>query len=126
MRLMCFCLFFLITALCLSAKSNNIISISGNVVEKENFGPPNFGETPEQDVREISYFVFFDTPKQFIVNGEKKEIKEMQLIFYKLSNNKNEFIPDRNYLFTGHIESAETGHHHSNFIFIVDEYHLEE
>ena len=125
MRFMSFCLFFFITALCLSAKSKNIITISGNVVEKENFGPPNFGETPEQDVREVSYFVCFDAQKEFILNGEKKEIKEMQLIFYKLNINKKKLIPGRNYLFTGYIEAAETGHHHSNFIFIVTDYYFE-
>ncbi|WP_407436573.1 hypothetical protein [Treponema sp.] len=111
--------------LCISAKSNNTINVSGKIIQKENYGAPNYGETPELDSKEVSYYICFDAPRKFIVNGKSSSIKEMQLVFYKSKNAKNDFLSGKNYLFTGCIQPAETGHHHTDFIFIVYDYRLD-
>ena len=125
MKLKLFSIIIILIVVCISAKNNNIIKISGKVIQKENYGPPNYGETPDIDVIEVSYYMCFDVPRNFIVNGKTTEIKEMQLVFYKSKPLKNDLLIGKNYLFTGCIQPAETGHHHSDFIFIVYDYRIE-
>ena len=109
----------------MSAKSNNTIKVSGKIIQKENYGAPNYGETPELDIKEVSYYICFDAPRKFVVNGKSTDIKEMQLVLYKSKKSKSNFNSGKNYLCTGYIQPAETGHHHTGFIFIVYDYRLE-
>lgn len=125
MKFKYFILIIFLIVLCISAKNNNIINISGTVIQKENYGAPNYGETPDIDVKEVYYYICFEVPQKFIVDGKTTEIKEMQLLFYKSKKLKNDLLIGKNYLVKGCIQPAETGHHHSDFIFIVYDYRLE-
>ena len=100
--------------------------ITGKVIEKEYYGPPNYGETPELDAKEIGSIICFDEPKNFFVDEKLAVIKEMQLVFYKSFYKDNDWIPGKRYSFTGRIIPAETGHHHTDYILLVDDYNLEE
>ena len=97
--------------------------ITGKVIEKEYYGPPNYGETPELDAKEIESIICFDEPQSFNVKGCSIAINELQLVFY---NSENNCIPGKRYSFTGRIIPAETGHHHTDYILLVDNYNLEE
>jgi hypothetical protein len=38
------------------------VQLAGALETEEHFGPPNYGETPEQDAREIAYVLVLDRP----------------------------------------------------------------
>ncbi len=100
--------------------------ITGKVIEKGYYGPPNYGETPELDAKEIETIICFDEPKNFFVDEKLAVIKEMQLVFYKSFYKDSDCIPGKRYSFTGRVVPAETGHHHTDYILLVDNYNLEE
>lgn len=104
------------------SETPNDISIHGKVLSKEVYGPPTFGENPNLDVKEKVYYLSWDKAEEFIIDGKSTKIKELQLIF--LSSKKNlislqEGIP---YDFSGKINIAETGHHYTEYIFIVNNF----
>lgn len=101
------------------SNSPNRIQIVGKVKQRFFLGPPNFGETPEMDRKENPFFIYLDKPLVVKNDDDEIVINEMQLIF-KASNEKHKFLQDSNYSFLGYVIPAESGHHHSDFIFIVE------
>jgi hypothetical protein len=101
--------------------------IYGNVVLKQFYGPPNYGETPEEDRIEYHYVLELYDPITF-TKGWKREVKvrveKIQLIF-----NSDEMINRIDLNWGGHVVEGklyfpETGHHHTPLIMIVDRINL--
>ena len=108
------------TILYIIPDSQNYININarGNIILKQFYGPPNYGETPEIDKIESYYVLQLNEPITFTHGYITETVKEIQLI---ITDNKNiELNIDWNYIVTGNAFFAETGHHHTPIIIIVN------
>ena len=56
--------------------------IFGNVLLKKFYGPPNYGETPEEDEIEFHYILQLYDPITFSKGFKTVTVEEIQLIFY--------------------------------------------
>jgi len=95
------------------------VKINGNIILKQFYGPPNYGETPEIDSIENHYVLKLNEPISFSNETEIIIIDEIQLIldFNKLTDEIN---PNIDYLVVGRAFFRQTGHHHTQIIIIVD------
>jgi hypothetical protein len=94
------------------------IHIFGNLLLKQFYGPPNYGEISEID-RIESYYVLQLYEPIIFTNGLKTEtVEEIQLILN--DNIRKEFTINWSYIIDGRAFFAETGHHHTPIIIIVD------
>ena len=94
------------------------ITLTGSIVEKSFYGPPNFGENPKDDSIEKYFFLLLNKPILYNYKGQYILIKEIQLVctdFYQ-----NNFAEGGGYTVVGIIQKAETGHHHTDFVLIVE------
>ncbi|MBR5932894.1 MAG: DUF4431 domain-containing protein [Treponema sp.] len=110
--------------------SGRLIRLSGKLEKKFSYGAPNYGETPEQDAKEYYYVLVFDSDKTVDVDGENVTVKEIQLIFSstvntRIQNKKLKLKEGKNYVVKGKLFRAETGHHHTDYVFYVEECFLE-
>lgn len=97
----------------------SISKLSGTIIIRQFYGPPNYGESPKTDSKEYAYLLKFSNPisvfdeKGNEVVGNTEEIQlvspENSLVKYK---NKTVTIE-------GTLFSAETGHHHTPVLLIV-------
>ena len=95
------------------------ISISGNIILKNYFGPPNYGETPEIDIKEKHYVLKTNKIITFSNGIEVIKVKEFQLIFLT-KDFAGDIDPNKNYLVIGNAFYAQTGHHHTPIIISVN------
>ena len=106
-------------------------ALTGRLEKRWSYGAPNYGETPEQDAKEFYDVLVLDTPQYFILDGENIELKEVQLLFYKsvyypFSADSKSVFENKKYTMSGKLQRAETGHHHLDFILLVEQYKLNE
>jgi hypothetical protein len=98
--------------------NQNEIKINGNIVLKQFYGPPNYGETPEIDRIEDHYVLILYEPISFSNGFEIIIVEEIQLIF-----NINKTIRNINsnwdYIVTGEAFFKQTGHHHTPVVILV-------
>lgn len=109
---------------------DKVIMLSGKLEKKFSYGAPNYGETPEQDAKEYYYVLVFDSDKKVDVDGENVTVKEIQLIFSstlntRIQNKKLKIKEGKNYTVKGTVFRAQTGHHHTDYVFYVEECFLE-
>lgn len=109
---------------------DKVIKLSGKLEKKFSYGAPNYGETPEQDAKEYYYVLVFDSDKKVDVDGENVTVKEIQLIFSstlntRIQNKKLKINEGKNYTVKGTVFRAQTGHHHTDYVFYVEECFLE-
>jgi hypothetical protein len=99
------------------------IMFEGKIVMKEFYGPPNYGENPDTDVIEHPHFLILHMPTLIEVGGVIKNISELQLIFINIDFIKyKEIINDQEeYIISGDLFLAHTGHHHSEVLISVNE-----
>lgn len=94
------------------------IKITGAIENKAYYGPPNYGETPEMDITEKVYIITLDVPIKITIGGKTEYIECMQII-----QSKMEQTIDLSKLssgtFIGDVFEAETGHHHTKYIFLI-------
>ncbi|GHV07140.1 hypothetical protein FACS189485_16940 [Spirochaetia bacterium] len=90
----------------------------GIVKLKEFYGPPNFGETPSIDKIEYHYVFILLEPITFKKELEIVTVEEIQLIFP--NGIKKEIEDGGGYIIEGRLFFAETGHHHTPVILIVN------
>ena len=117
-------IFFFLCSFALFSNEINEVILNGNVVVTQNFGPPTYGERPEIDKKEMSYILCLDEKKEFVVHGEKIRTDKLQLLFYKPKNRNITFDANKKYEFRGSIEPAQTGHHYTDYIFIVSDFNM--
>jgi hypothetical protein len=102
----------------ISDNQNEInINISGNIILKQFFGPPNYGEMPEIDKTETYYVLQLNEAITFIQGNNKEIVNEIQLVFIDSIN--LELKKDCNYIVKGNAFFAHTGHHHTPIILFV-------
>ncbi|QNL96224.1 hypothetical protein [Treponema sp. Marseille-Q4132] len=100
-------------------RDKKIITLTGSIVKKSFYGPPNFGETPNNDNIEIYFFLLPDTPILYDDEGKHICLKEIQLVFTAVY--RKNFDAGKNYTVSGKMQKATTGHHHTDFILIVED-----
>jgi hypothetical protein len=92
-------------------------NIYGQITLKNFYGPPNYGETPDIDRIESYYVLKLLEPITIVSGSEKIKVEEIQLLFIGGSGNK---IDRGSYTVEGKLYLAQTGHHHTPVILIVD------
>lgn len=101
--------------------SNSLIQLTGKIDQKSSFGPPNYGETPDIDKKEIYYCLSLDKLQKVEFCGKKVLIKNIQLIFNSQTHLESSIVIGEKYIVYGYLQFSETGHHHTDCIFIVED-----
>lgn len=106
-------------------------ALTGRLEKRWSYGAPNYGETPEIDAKDYYDVLVLDSPQSFELNGKIIELKEVQLLFYKsvyypFSADSKSVFENKKYTMSGKLQRAETGHHHLEYILLVDNWFLEE
>jgi hypothetical protein len=102
--------------------------IYADVLLKQFYGPPNYGETPEEDIIEYHYILKLYDPITFS-KGMRDDvieitIEEIQLIFNNEEMIKIIDLNWRGHVVWGKLYFSETGHHHTPLIMVVDRINL--
>lgn len=107
----------------------NISVIEGTLITRLHYGPPRFGEDPENDEEEYPFILQLDTPIDVITedtdtaNLDKFDVLEVQLVlrgepYLDIAKQyKNKYIKVKGTFFI-----AFTGHHHTEVLMVVDEF----
>ncbi|HZJ99383.1 MAG TPA: DUF4431 domain-containing protein, partial [Tissierellaceae bacterium] len=106
----------------------NVSIIEGTLITRLHYGPPNFGEDPDNDEKEYPFILLLDDSIKVIaketdmINSSISDISEIQLVLrgnphlHIAKQYKNKHIKIQGTLF-----SAFTGHHHTKVLMVVDE-----
>jgi hypothetical protein len=95
------------------------ININGNIVLKQFYGPPGYGETPKIDSVELFYVLILDKPIMVSSEGETFAVKEIQLsLDEKIKRN---FSNNKDYIIKGKAFFWHTIHHRTPIVISVDE-----
>jgi hypothetical protein len=104
-----------------SAKGNcttdgqRVEGIRGRVVMESHSGPPNYGETPRQDSKQMYPVLHLQTPIQFCGNEERPLIvKSVQIVPLKPRK-----IDRRQSRWNGALMRAQSGHHVTAVVLLV-------
>jgi hypothetical protein len=89
----------------------------GNIVLKQFYGPPNYGETPAIDSIETFYVLILHGPMTIKHGSETVTVEEIQLTS---NNNIKNINANQKYYITGRASFWQTGHHHTPIIISVD------
>jgi hypothetical protein len=108
---------------------NELIKLEGTISLSDYYGPPNYGESPQTDQIERYYILSFDDDTELYdqTSLEKYKIKEIQIIYNKNTEKTLTQIIDfsqfigKKISIKGYLYKAETGHHHTQLIFIVEQ-----
>lgn len=106
----------------------NVSIIEGTLITRLHYGPPNFGEDPDNDEEEYPFILLLDDPINVIAketdtfNSSISNISEIQLV---LKGNPDvdmaKQYKNRHIKVQGTLFSAFTGHHHTKVLMVVDE-----
>jgi hypothetical protein len=99
-----------------------IVSLTGTIVSQMQYGPPNYGEDPAHDAKEVYWYLQLDDP--VCVNGRKDHSEEMQgeqnvrkvQIVYLTGYPKGGNWINKRASITGTLFHAITGHHHTKVL----------
>jgi hypothetical protein len=97
-------------------ESENVV-LAGVICLKSFYGPPNFGETPEMDRTENFYVLVLENYIIVNNNGIETKIQELQLI--SSGDFLEELDLDKIYTVEENIIEAQSGHHHTKYVFLV-------
>ncbi len=107
----------------------SVATLVGQLVKKEFYGPPGYGEDPKIDSKESAAILLLSSPikvfaeKDDQFNETRDNIKEVQLINIKRIALSNFF--QKKVKVTGKLTSAITGHHHTDVLIEIDEIQLQ-
>lgn len=106
----------------------NVSIIEGRLITRLHYGPPRFGEDPDNDEQRYPFILLLDEPINIIaedtdtLNSNKSNVSEIQLVLKgkpyvdMAKQYKNKYIRVQGTLFT-----AFTGYHHTEVLIDVDE-----
>lgn len=99
------------------------VTITGVLEERTYPGPPGYGETPEQDVREKGYYVVPDQPLCTLSDGEyndaRRGVELVQMVFVNGRDAAARPFLGRRVAATGALFVAVWGHHHAPILLRV-------
>ena len=84
------------------------------IILKDNYGPSNYSEDPENDIIETYYNILLQRPLRIKINNVNNEITEMQIIFN--NNIVNNFSIENTYKIYGNLFLATRDHHHTEVL----------
>lgn len=104
----------------------NVSVIEGTLITRLYYGPPGYGEDPNNDEQEYPFILLLDDPIKVIAEdadiytSDISNVLEIQLVLNKdevdiVKQYKNKHIKIQGTLF-----SAHTGHHHTDVLVDVD------
>lgn len=104
----------------------NVSIIEGTLITRLHYGPPGYGEDPDNDKEEYPFILQLDDPIKVIAedtdvfNSDISNVLEIQLVLNPeeveiIKQYKNKRIKIQGTLF-----SAFTGHHHTEVLIVVD------
>lgn len=106
----------------------NVSIIEGTLITRLHYGPPNYGEDPENDEHQYPFILLLDAPINVIaedtdeVNSDTYDVSEIQLALRGESYvQKAKQYKDKRIKVQGTLFSAFTGHHHTEVLMFVDE-----
>ncbi len=106
--------------------SGDTVSLLGTIAVGSAFGPPNFGETPEQDRKE-TYFVLSTSRPIRMKDSDGTQLPDtakVQLILPSKSSEVQAKIKQHlggvSVKVTGKAYPATTGHHHESVILVLE------
>ena len=102
--------------------------IEGTLITRLHYGPPNFGEDPENDEHQYPFIILLDKPINVLtedsdeVNSDTYDVSEVQLAlrgepYVEMAKQ----YKDKQIKVQGTLFSAFTGHHHTKVLMFVDE-----
>jgi hypothetical protein len=105
-----------------------VVELEGKLRIETFFGPPNFGEDPETDSKEITRILSLDKPIKIrsrdetdsVLGPSVENVRELQLIF---DGHLRKSVGKR-LIVKGTLLHAHTGHHHTDVILDVESIRL--
>ena len=94
--------------------------IHADVLLKQFYGSPNYGETPEEDLIEYYYVLKLYDPITFSKGIMEISVEEIQLLFNDDNMKSRIDLNWRGYIIRGKLYFSETGHHHTPLIMVVE------
>jgi len=87
------------------------MSLHGSVYAEPFFGPPNYGENPDTDSREIAYILKLDKPIRVVMSdGNLEDCREVQVINYPHIPKGSDMVV------SGQLDEGVSGHHRRKVI----------
>lgn len=98
------------------------VALTGTIVRRMEYGPPNYGEDPAHDAREVYWYLQLHDP--ICVNGKKDTSEEMEeetnvrkvQIVYPNGYPEGDHWINHRASITGILFHAMTGHHHTKVL----------
>jgi hypothetical protein len=99
-----------------------IVTLTGTIIRHMEYGPPNYGEDPAHDAKELYWYLQLDDP--ICVNGKKeysqemeeeKNVRKVQIVYLNGYPKGDNWINHRASI-TGTLFHAITGHHHTKVL----------
>jgi hypothetical protein len=104
-----------------------VVSLEGELISRTEYGPPNYGETPNLDKKSLIYLIKLKNainvkgdPEDEVNRTDFKGLKELQIVDLDGNYNYQQFM-HKTVVIKGTLSEAVTGHQYTNVIFIVDE-----
>lgn len=101
-----------------------VVELEGKLSIKTFFGPPNFGENPETDSKEMTRILSLDKPinvrskdeTDSVLGPSVENVRELQLIF----DGPLKKLVGKKLIVKGTLLHAHTGHHHTDVLLDVE------
>ena len=99
------------------------VSITGTIVSRTFFGPPNYGENPKTDSKESQYILVLDTPIDVVgdnkYNEAERGVKQITLVVHDFKATPVRPWLGKRVTIEGTLFHAITGHHHTKVLIEV-------
>lgn len=106
-----------------------VISLTGIVLPKQFYGPPNYGEDPAHDEKGIAAILKLDEPVHVCGTRDNEAnpaaaeaVSQMQMVFHTAPYGRQ--WNGKYVVVTGTLFPAITGHHHTSVLIDVSQIHL--
>ena len=99
------------------------VTLTGVVVSKTYYGPPNYGESPKTDSKETQYVLILDSPVDIV--GDRSDqttergVKRVTLVVNDFKAHHVETLLGSRVEVQGTLFHASTGHHHTKVLINV-------
>ena len=98
------------------------VALTGTVVLRTFYGPPNYGEDPKTDTKESQWILILDAPIDVIGDKEnetERGVRQITLVVLDFKANPVEPSRGKRVTVEGTLFHANTGHHHTKVLITV-------